>query len=110
MHHSIAIASFTIIGLTVTAFLPIDRAPSSRQRIPDLARPGGRGDGPSKLEGTASRSTRRLLLVSPVVVSLEGPHAVGLLLIRVAAVYCVSGARERVADLACAGVGGDAAC
>lgn len=103
------ITPFTITGLAITTLLPINSTPSSGKRIPDLARPSGRGDGPSKLKGTACRGARRLLFVSFVDVSLDGPHAVGFLL-RVAAVYCFSGARQRVADLACAGVRGDAAC
>lgn len=106
MHHPIT--PFPITSLTITALLPIDSASSSRQSIPDLVRPSSRRDGPGKLKGTTSRSARRLLL-AVLVVALEGPHAVGLLL-RVAAVYRGSGARQRVTDLVCAGVRGDAAC
>lgn len=109
MHNAMALLAIT--GFTITTFLPIDSSPGSRERIPDLARPSGRRDGSGELERTARRGARRLLLavLVPLVTAFEGPPAVRLLLL-VAVIHRGPSARERVADLVCAGIRCDAAC
>lgn len=56
-----------------TTLLPINSAPSSRQRVTNLARSRSRRDGPSELERAARRASSRLLL-AVLITALEGPH------------------------------------
>lgn len=98
---------FSASLLRTATCLPINRAPSSRQRIPDLAGARSGRDRPGKLERTARRPGGSPFLGATCLAALAGSQAVGLL---PAARYCLSGARERVADIVGAGGGCDAAC
>lgn len=103
MHYPIT--PLPVAVLAIATLLPINSAPGSRQRVPDLVRARGRRDGPRELERAARGLAGGLLLVV-LVAALEGAPAVGLLLLlrAAAAVDRVPGARERVADLACSGL------